>query len=160
MKFFKVALPVIIIAAVFLCWLGLKDAESASPWPNKQGELCWSLFPQSGTTTTVKLAVIRTLKDHYIVHGTITEILPTGEYVRCLNGNAEIVGNHVLILGSTSGMYGTELIGSLGYAELELSDLSGTSVGINMWYDTSMGPGSGGSIKYDEPVDWVLTQCN
>ena len=81
MKFFKVALPILIILVSFICWIGLKDAGSANLWPNKHGELCWSVTPPSGTQTIVTLAVLNTIKDHYIVHGTITE----NGYVRCVN---------------------------------------------------------------------------
>jgi hypothetical protein len=160
MKFFRVALPGLIIVVALLCWIGLSDADSANLWPNKQGELCWSLSPPSGYGTTVQLAIVRTFKDHYIVHGTITEELPGGDYVRCLNGNAEIVGGDVIMHGSTAGIYGDELIGGMGYVTLNLNDLGGTSMGISMWYDISTGPGDAGSVKYDGPVSWTLTQCN
>ena len=161
MKYFRVALPGLIIMVAFLCWVGLSDADSANLWPKKQGELCWSVSPPSGNTTTVKLAIVRTFKDHYIVHGTITEILGSVPYVRCLNGNAEIVGSNVIMHGSTSGLYnGNELIGGVGFVELRLSDLYGFSEGINMWYDTSGASGLYGLVKYDGRVYWTLTQCN
>jgi hypothetical protein len=158
MKFFKVVLPGVIIAVAFFCWLGLSDADSANLWPNKHGELCWEVTPPMGTQTIVKLAVVRTVGDHYIVHGTITETLITGEeYVRCLNGNAEIVDNKVIIHGSTSGIYGTELIGALGMVELELSTLNGFSEGLQMWCDVSSGLCE---VKYDGTVTWNFISSN
>jgi len=157
MKFFRVVLPGVIILVAFICWVGLSDADSANLWPNKHGELCWSVTPPSGTLTTVKLAVVRTVGDHYIVHGTITE----NGYIRCVNGNAEIVGNKVIMSGSTSGIYnGIELIGGIGLVELDLSTLNGFSEGINMWYDVSTGKGDWGTIKYDGVVTWTLISCN
>ena len=160
MKFFRVAIPGLIVVVALLCWFGLSDADSASLWPNKQDELCWTLYPPSGTPTIVKLAIVRTYKEHYIVHGTITEFFSSGPYVRCINGNAEIVDSEVIMHGSTAGIYGDELIGGMGIVTLNLNDLNGASIGIQMWYDMSYGPGDMGTVKYDGPVDWVLTSCN
>ena len=82
MKLLKVALPVLIIAVALMCWVGLSDADSAQKWPKNSGELCWSLSPPSGPTAMIKLAIVRTVKDHYIVHGTITEDVPNfGRFV-------------------------------------------------------------------------------
>ena len=167
MKLLKVALPVLIIAVALMCWVGLSDADSADLWPNKSGELCWDIFKEDPPGTlvqiaTVKLAIVRTFKDHYIVHGTITE----NGYIRCLNGNAEVVDNIVIMHGNTSGIYPQddpqvsphELIGGMGLVELRLSDLGGTSLGIDMWYDTDIA--GSGEVKHDGPRYWQLTQCN
>lgn len=157
MKFFRVALLGIIIVGAFLCWLGLSGQES--PWPTKHGELCWWVDAPNNTAT-VKLAVVRTFEDHYIVHGTVTDHLETGDYVRCLIGSAEIVGNKVIIHGSTSGIYGTELIGSIGIMEMDLLTLNGTSTGINLYYDTAWGTGFGGFVGYDGEVPFVFIECD
>jgi hypothetical protein len=159
MKIWKVAVPGLIIAVAFMCWIGLSDADSAQKWPKNSGELCWDLQPPSGDPTTVTLAIVRTVKDHYIVHGTITENPDTAEeYVRCLDGNAEIVGNYVIMHGTTAGLYGDELIGGMGIVKLDINTLGGSSEGIHMWYDTSTA--APGQVKYDGPVTWVLSNCN
>ena len=107
MKILKVTFISILAVVLLLSWIGLRDAESANLWPNKQGERSWI----TNTGATIKLAIVKTYKGHYIVHGTITEY---DGYVRCLNGNAEIVGGNVIMHGSTSGIWGDELIGSIG----------------------------------------------
>lgn len=157
MKYFRVALTGIIIVGVFLCWIGLSGDESESLWPNKQGELCWTLYPPAGNTLTAKVAIVRTYGDHYIFHGTTTEQIGDEVYVSLVNGNAEIVGNKVIMQGSSSGISGTDLYGSLGIIELYLSDLSGTSVGVWVYAPISGDPGV---VKSEGPVVWELTVCN
>jgi hypothetical protein len=163
MKFIKAAIPGLIITVAFFCWVGLSSVDSADLWPNKHGELCWKVYPPSSPfdPTMVKLAVVRTFNDHYLVHGTVTETEGSTEYVRCINGNAEIVNGKVIMHGSTAVLYPNgHLIGGLGLVELNLSTLNGWSEGINIWYDTSSGPGNTGEVKYDGIALWELIDCN
>ena len=74
-----------------------------------------------------------------------------------MNWNAEIVGDKVIMHGSTAGIYGDELIGGVGFVELDLNTLNGFSEGINMWYKISSGTGE---VKYDGTVNWTLISCN
>lgn len=148
MKTLRVTLLSILAAVLVLGWIGLKDAESANLWPNKQGELSWL----TSTGATIKLAVVKTFKGHYIVHGTITEY---DGYVRCLNGNAEIVNGTVIMHGSTSGIWGDELIGSIGMVELNLNTLNGESEGLKITYDKAAGTGE---VDYDGIVTWTFLQ--
>ena len=148
MKIFKVTLISVVAVVLLLSWIGLRDAESANLWPNKAGELSWL----TSTHAIVNLAVVNTYKKHYIVHGTITE---DDGYVRCLNGNAEIVGGSVIMHGSTSGIWGNELIGSIGMVELDLNTLHGESEGLTIKYDKAT---SLGEVDYDNIITWTFLQ--
>ena len=148
MKICKATLISIVAVVLLLGWVGIRDAESANLWPNKQGELSWL----TSTNATIKLAVVKTFKGYYIVHGTITE---WDGYVRCLNGNAEIVNGKVIMHGSTSGIWGDELIGAIGMVELNLNTLDGQSEGLTIKYDKAT---STGTVDYDKIVTWTFLQ--
>ena len=148
MKNFKMTLISVVAVVLLLSWIGLRDAESANLWPNKAGELSWL----TSTDAIITLAVVKTYKGHYIVHGTITE---DDGYVRCLNGNAEIVGNNMIMHGSTSGIWGDELIGSIGMVELNLTTLNGQSEGLTIKYDKA---GGIGEVDYDGIITWSFLQ--
>ena len=148
MKILKVTFISILAVVLLLSWIGLRDAESANLWPNKQGERSWI----TNTGATIKLAIVKTYKGHYIVHGTITEY---DGYVRCLNGNAEIVGGNVIMHGSTSGIWGDELIGSIGMVELDLNTLNGDSEGLTIKYDKGLNVGE---VDYDGIITWTFLQ--
>ena len=148
MKIVRVSFIGVAAVVLLIGWLGLEKAESANLWPNKAGELSWL----TNTDAIIDLAVVKTYKNHYIVHGTITE---DDGYVRCINGNAEIVNGSVIMHGSTSGIWGTELIGSIGHVELDLTTLNGESEGLTISYDKGT---SQGEVKYDGVITWTFLQ--
>jgi hypothetical protein len=148
MKIIRVSFIGVVAVVMLIGWLGLEKAESANLWPNKAGELSWI----TNTNAIIDLAVVKTYKNHYIVHGTITE---ADGYVRCINGNAEIVGGSVIMHGSTSGFWDPELIGSIGHVELDLTTLNGESEGLTIKYDKNA---QTGVVEYDGVITWTFLQ--
>lgn len=154
MKILKVLVPCFILMSALLCWVGLSDVESANLWPNNRGELCWEA--DSGAILT--LAITRTVGQHYLVHGTITNNPGTQEeYIQCVNGNAEIINNQVIMHFSTSGFDVNEVYVSSGRAELELATLNGYAEGIFISRaKTSSGEDE---IRVDDPRVFWLISC-
>lgn len=95
-------------------------------WPSAKGEICLYNFDNQ---EHVSLAVIRTVGQHYLVHGMSTD--PEGN-ITVLTGNAEIVGNKILmhITGSGYDQSQDEVHGLLGFVELNAITLKGWFVGI------------------------------
>jgi len=121
-----------------------------SLWPNNKGELCWDVYiwdeveEKEICTGLVKLAVMKTVGDHYIVHGTNTEAAGA----QLANGNAEIIDDDsILINVSSAGLTpDTEVRGFMGLVVLDADTLNGTVEGIGVNYDTV---GGSGKFSYD-----------
>ena len=109
------------ICFVILFVFGATSISFAGPnlWPNKQGELCWYAYqielniedplpdPEKANGY-VRLNVIKTGNNYYLVHGSNTEPYdedpPDG--TQLANGNAIVYSDTILIHASSSG-YGS-----------------------------------------------------
>ena len=80
----------IIISAILYCF-GAQQANASE----YLGEFCWG-----DESATMLLAVTHMGDGHYLVYGRITEF---GGTVIAINGNAELVGNEVIMHTSSSG---------------------------------------------------------
>jgi hypothetical protein len=122
----------IAVAAIFLCWCNSVHA-GPSLWPSNKGEIC---FNNTSNGRFVRLGVMRTVGNNYIVHGFVTE--GVGNPYSLFNGNAIVDGDKILMHVSSSGYQGsvektntgyvphvTEIYGSIGRVELSASDLTG-----------------------------------
>ena len=120
----------IAVAAIFLLWCNSVYA-GPSLWPSNKGELC---FNNNTNGEFVRLAVMRTIGNNYIVHGFVTGGQNTNNSL--FNGNAIVDGDKILMHVSVSGHKGNinsveEVYGSIGRVELNASDLTGWVVGID-----------------------------
>ena len=118
----------ITVVAIFLCW---GNAVHAGPslWPSNKGEICFNNITNG---EFVRLAVMRTVGNNYIVQGFVTE---SSVAQTLFNGNAIVDGSKILMNVSTSGIAGSfptvsEVYGSIARVELDASTLSGSVVGI------------------------------
>jgi hypothetical protein len=117
-----------------------------SLWPKNKGELCWDVCDIYGENcdSLVKLAVMKTVGNHYIVNG--VNIEPDGPQLA--NGNAEIDGDLILINVSSAGLTpGSEVRGFMGLVVLDANTLDGTVEGIGINFDIS--GSTGGDFSYD-----------
>lgn len=135
MKTSKVVTVSIVMVAIFFCWFNTLHAGQ-SLWPKNKGEIC--LYNEDADEN-IRLAVINTIGNHYIVHGFVTK---SGENMTLVNGNAVVNGNMVSIHFSASGYAGimnktgvTEAHGIVGRVELYASDLTGWAVGVGFHCD-------------------------
>jgi hypothetical protein len=122
----------IAVAAIFMCWCNSVHA-GPSLWPINKGEIC---FNNKFNGEFVRLAVMRTVGNNYIVQGFVTEESGSG-HNSLLNGNAIVEGDKILMNVSVSGHKGDikqidEVYGSIGRVELNASDLTGWVVGIDV----------------------------
>ena len=119
----------IVMVAILLYWFNSVHA-GPSLWPNSKGEICLQNVTNG---EFVRLAVFRTIGNHYIVHGIVTE--GSGN-PSLFNGNAVIDGDKISMHVSSSGYAGNinttvdEVYGFVGRVELDKSTLSGRVVGV------------------------------
>jgi hypothetical protein len=128
MKASRVVVVGIVMVAIFLCWLNSVHA-GPSLWPNNKGEICLkNNGPGPGTGEFVRMAVMRTIGNHYIVHGFVIEL--SGNKT-LFNGNAIVDGNWILMNVNSSGSTtASEVHGFVGRVELDASTLTGWVVGV------------------------------
>ena len=127
----------IVMVAIFLCWFNTGHA-GPSLWPSNKGEICLKNLGYGNDTgpglgEIVRMAVMRTIGNHYIVHGFVIE---KSKNKTLFNGNAIVDGDKILMNVSVSGHRGdisnvVEVYGSIGRVELSASDLTGWVVGID-----------------------------
>ncbi len=116
---------------------------------NYLGEFCWQ-DPEGGIA---RLAVTDMGDAHFLLHGRHTDTLGNAEAV---NGNAEVVGNQVIIHITSSGFDSGEVRAFWGTIVLDLSDLNGTIEGLNVDYEKPAGPGV---ITYDGVQTLTFISC-
>jgi len=145
----------IAMVAIFLC---CGNAVHAGPslWPSNKGEIC---FDNLTNGEFVRLAVMRTVGNNYIVQGFVTEN-SGGESL--FNGNAILNGSRILIHVSSSGIAGnlptvSEVYGSIGRVELDASTLSGWVVGISLHCEPAASPIC--DFGYDGVQELNLAPC-
>jgi hypothetical protein len=127
----------IIIAVIFLYGTNALHA-GPSLWPNSKGEICLSNV-DSGEKA--RLAVMRTVGNHYIIHGIATD---SEGHQTLVNGNAILDGNKVKMHLTGSGHYVTsgsviEVHGFIGSVVLDAGTLKGYIVILGFHCDD---PGS------------------
>ena len=121
----------IVMVAIFLCWFNTGHA-GPSLWPSNKGEICLKNLGYGNDTgpglgEIVRMAVMRTIGNHYIVHGFVIE---KSKNKTLFNGNAIVDGNTILMHVSSSGSMTDEVHGFVARVELDTSNLSGSVVGV------------------------------
>ncbi len=155
MRASRVVTVSIAVAAIFLCWYNSVYA-GPSLWPSNKGEICFNNITNG---EFVRLAVMRTVGNNYIVQGFVTESLG-GESL--FNGNAIVNGSKILIHVTSSGIAGnlptvSEVYGSIGRVELDASTLSGLVVSIGFHCEPAASPMCG--FGYDGVQELNLAPC-
>jgi hypothetical protein len=102
------------------------DTAHAGPslWPSSKGEICIENIDTGGF---VRLAVTRIIGNHYSVSGIVTETGGT----TLVNGNAEIIGDQILMNISASGYdaVDNEAHGTIGSVKLTLDSVNNELTG-------------------------------
>lgn len=145
-----------IIAAVFLCLL---TSAYAGPglWPHNKGEICLRLTSGPGTGNVVRMAVMRTVGNHYIIHGTTTEV--SGP-MSLFSGNAVVEGDTVSFHVSSGGHFtggpapASGAYGFIDRGELSASTLEGWVVGVGISCPNGMC-----GFAYNPVQDFAHTTC-
>jgi len=148
-------------------------------WPKKEGEVCFNAYQQvcpatlqDKPTGLVRLWVMNTGNNNYLVHGSNTEPHPNyppedwdGLFSKQLtNGNAIVSSDKILMHMTSSGYtmsddivpLTVEVRGWLGTVELDPNDLSGCLVGVGINYYPL---DDDGEIKYDGRQALWYTPC-
>jgi hypothetical protein len=112
----------IIITGILFCLFNTVQAGQKL-WPDSKGEIC---IENTDTGERARLAVTRTIGNHYLVHGRSEG----SGGLTLVNGNAEVVGNTIFIHVTGSGYNAPQVHGFLGWLELNANTLVGTFVGI------------------------------
>jgi hypothetical protein len=151
MRSTRVAMVGIVLMAIAFCWFNTVQAGSTM-WPSTKGEIC--LYNQAANEN-VRLAVMRTVGTHYIVHGFSESIPPDGS-ISLINGNAEVVGDTIYMHITGSGYDKTqeEAQGGSGWVELDASTLVGFYVGIGN-HCNSLECGQ----EYESPQSIMIIPC-
>jgi len=134
------------IASIMISANGLYAGSDL--WPKNKGEVCWTTNGE-----IVRLAVVRTLNNHYLIHGTITE---AGHKDTLINGNAEIIGDEVMMHTTLSWARVDEVNTYSGIVTLDLTTLNGTYEGLSNYYVKSSGETG---ISYDGPHNLNYIPC-
>ncbi len=163
-RFFLGALSVIII--VFLS--ASVSFSGQNLWPKKAGELCWEVYSDSDSldpTGLLRLYIMNTGKNYYLVHGSNTE----SDHTPLVNGNAIVYPDKIVIHASSSGYSGDqddpiEVRGLMGTIILNPNTLNGSFRGVNIKYDivpTLEDPNAGtGSVSYDGVQTLTFVPCD
>ena len=134
-------------------------------WPKKAGELCWEVDSPT-QTGLLRLYIMKTGKDHYLVNGSNEE---TNNETPLVNGNAIVYPDKIVIHASSSGYSGepdtpSEVRGLLGTIILDRETLDGSFRGVNIKYDivpTQEDPNAGtGSVSYDGVQTLTFVPCD
>ena len=132
--------------------LGLQTAQAApSLWPANKGEVC---LQNTSTGGVARLAVVRVLGGHYSVQGIVTD---ADEQITLVSGNAELVGNQVLIHVTASGYTAPEVHGMIGSVQLDASTLEGVFEGMGFHCDPGDDPDCG--MQYEGVQTLVPVIC-
>lgn len=130
MRAARMVMLCIVVVTVFLCWCNSVCA-GPSLWPTSKGEIC---LHNITTDQYVKLDVLRTVGNSYVVQGLVTETPPDKNSL--FNGNAIVDGNKILLYISSAGYTGdlnsnvTQFFGFMGRVELDANTLKGSAVGV------------------------------
>lgn len=141
-----------VLMAGLLIVAGLSKAHAS----DYLGEFCWDLNVGGQNEAKFKLAVTDMGGGHYIVNGTNTFSASNDNAVHAVHGNAEIVGNEVMLtLNSSDGdSVGTSI--STFNIRLNMPSLNGTFRSINQDYSSG--------TRVFEPLDHTegavtITSC-
>ncbi len=140
MRASRVVVIGIVMVSILWCWFNAVHAGS-SLWPSNKGEIC---FNNTANNEFVRLAVMHTIGNNYIVHGFVTEDAGLGNK-SLFNGNAIVDGDKILMNVSVSGHKGNinnvdEVYGSFGRVELKAGDLTGWVAGIDFHCEPTLTP--------------------
>jgi hypothetical protein len=141
-----------LVAVVFLISITVAPAFAGkSLWPKKKGELCWE--DESGDSF-IRTAVVRTVKKHYLIHGTRTESDGT---IHLFSGNAEIVGDKVIMQTTSAGSDENHAFGFIGSGVLDKETLNGTTDGVGFYFDRH---GDDNGFSYNGTMNIFLVPCS
>ena len=143
----KVILSILLVMALSAMSYGSAFA-GPSLWPNTKGEVC---LMNTDTGGLARLAVLRTIGNHFTVSGIVTE--NSGKTL--INGNAELDGDTILMHVTASGYGAGEVHGLLGYAELDADTLEGFFVAVELHCNGTDDPNCGAELndgQFLEPV--------
>ena len=159
MKVSKFVIVGFVLVFFILGWPGISDVRGEELWPRIRGELCWEMEADGGEPTIIRLAIMRTVRNHYIVNGTSTryDIPEYDEYVQLLSGNAEIVGEQVIMHVTSSGFQPLsvhdQVWGFMGTVKLDLETLDGIGAGIG--YGSLFGEAPHFSCEDPGSLTWI-----
>ena len=148
----------IVLVAIFLCWFSTVHA-GPSLWPNNKGEICFNNIGYGdgtgpGVGEFVRMAVMRTIGNNYIIHGLVIE--KEGEKT-LFSGNAIVDGNLILMHVTSSGSRTDgEVHGFVGRVELNAGTLTGVVLGIGLNCD---GDPASCTFGYDGAQGLIPAPC-
>jgi hypothetical protein len=148
MKIFRFTLSSFVLTVFLLGWVGT-SAAARSLWPKKHGELCWET---GAPGELVRLYVTNMGNGHYLVLGSVAE----NGNIQAVHGNAELVGEEVIMHVTASGSDEYEVFGFQGSVALDLSTLDGTADGISLSCDKTTNVCE---LNYDGEVALDLVPC-
>lgn len=148
MRSSTVAILSFVLMTLLLGNLGAANVEGSDRWPVKRGELCWR---KSGGDI-LKLFVTNMGRKHYLVNG--VHIESSGDF-SLVNGNAEIIGDRIIMHYTSSSFDTDEVWGFLGNADLDKATLNGILDGLAYFHDKAAGEGG---FEYDG--NWTLTNIS
>ena len=138
-----------VLTAFLLCSLSPANVEGADLWPKNRGEVCWD----ASNGGSVRLFVTNMGKNHYIVNGTHSD---PPDYIVLLNGNAEIIGDRVIMHITSSSSDADTIWGYLSNADLDKATLNGIVDSISYHFvktDNDRG------FEYDGEITLTHTSC-
>ena len=143
----------LVFLVILLSCLGISSVKGAEVWPDKEGELCW----KNNEGDIIKLSIENMREKHYLAHGTYTHT-GSGGYIRLLDGNAEIIGNQIIMNLSSSRCDASKetICASTGTVELDSKTLDGSTSGVSYYYEKKTGKSG---INYDGPTKLVNIPC-
>jgi hypothetical protein len=101
---------------------------------NYVGEYCWDFSTTLGTIGVIKLGVSDLGDGHYICSGTISVSSPI-VIVRPASGNAEFVGDEILVTLNFAGIRNDKIGTELFNITLDSKTISGDLEGIGVYFD-------------------------